>query len=405
MGPVITTPVVYLTHSICRRCGAWRGVLGLEPTYDLYVRHLIEVFDAIGRVLKPAGTCWVNLGDTYAGSWGNYAPGGIRGVQRPRTQEGLRWPRRAYADTTMRPPSSHAQPVPRKSLCLIPMRFALAMSESGWTLRNVIIWHKPNHMPSSVKDRFANSWEYLFFFVKNPRYDFDLDAVREPHRCLQKQRARPINVTNTVADTHPVLLPRKKRPCPSLKGNRWPPHPGQAQALHPKGKNPGDYWTLPTETRSLGALTGQHGAVKVPGGKGWMGHPPGGEARILRERDPRWLSPKGRNPDDAWSITTQPVPRKYGDTPTPSDVNPGISGGGGSSGGAHFAVFPEKLCERPIKAGCPSGGIVLDPFAGSGTTPVVARRLGRRFLGFEANASYARMARRRLRHTDSATSS
>lgn len=371
--------------SCCGKCGAWRGVLGLEPTCDLYVRHLVGLFDAIQRVLKPEGTCWVNLGDTYAGSWGNYAPGGIRGTQRPRTEEGRRWARPAYDDTTLRPPSSHPQAVPRKSLCLVPMRFALTMSERGWILRNTIIWHKPNHMPSSVKDRFANSWEYLLFFVRSPRYRFDLDAVREPHRCLEK-RPRPRNSPRKLSDAKDTLeepaelQPRKQRPTPSLKGNRWPPHPGERNALHPKGKNPADYWIVPAETRSLGALTGRSGAVKVPGGSGWTGHPAGGEARILREVDPRWLSPRGKNPGDAWSISTQPFAKA-------------LSGAGA---GAHFAVFPEKLCERPIRAGCPEGGIVLDPFAGSGTTLVVAKRLGRRFIGFEGNPAYVRMARKRL---------
>ncbi len=89
--------------NFCVRCAAWRGQLGLEPTFDLFVRHLCNVFDEIKRVLKKSGTCWVNIGDTYAGSWGNYAPNGIKGAQRPRTLEGQRWKRQAYTDTKFRP--------------------------------------------------------------------------------------------------------------------------------------------------------------------------------------------------------------------------------------------------------------------------------------------------------------
>lgn len=138
------------------------------------------------------------------------------------------------------------------------------------------------------------------------------------------------------------------------------------------GKTPGDYWTIPSETRRLGAVLGVSGAVKVPGGAGWTGHPPGGQARIVREADPCWLPPGGKNPGDRWDIATTPFR------------------------GAHFAVYPEALCERPIRAGCPKGGIVLDPFAGSGTTAVVAKQLGRRFIGFELNGEYLRIAVQRL---------
>ena len=133
------------------------------------------------------------------------------------------------------------------------------------------------------------------------------------------------------------------RPCPK---------PGEPGAFHHKGKNPGDYWTIPSETRKLGAIIGEQGAVKDPVGAGWIGHPVGGEARIIREQDPRWLSPIGKNPGDCWEISTRPFK------------------------GGHFAVYPEKLCEIPIKAGCPPNGLVLDPFAGVGTTCVVAKRLG-----------------------------
>lgn len=362
---VVTSPPYWSVRDYGIPATKWfdgaRCVLGLEPSLTAYVDHLCEVFNEVYRVLKPTGTLWVNLGDTYAGSWGNYAPGGINGAQRPRTPDGDRWRRPAYSDTSKRPPSSIKQPVRPKSLCFIPERFALAMIDRGWILRNRIVWHKPNHMPSSVKDRFTSSWEYLFFFVKSKRYYFDLDAVRVPHKTVVRHNLQ--------------LKPGvEARPSPNPRGRRMPPRADERGGLHPKGRNPADHWTIPPETRSLGAITGVQGAVKVPGGSGWVGHPPGGEARIIREQDTRWLSPAGKNPGDSWEISTQ---RRR-------------------PNGAHFAIYPERLCERPIEAGCPPDGLVLDPFAGSGTTAVVARRLGRRFLGFEINPDYVKMANARL---------
>ncbi|NUQ09527.1 MAG: site-specific DNA-methyltransferase [Phycisphaerae bacterium] len=405
------------------------NVLGLEDSPEDYVEHLCSVLDEISRVLKPTGTVWINLGDTYAGSWGNYAP--RRPKDQPFAETPSHWPRKGLIPPSVRPPASKPQRVPDKSLCLIPMRFALAMLERGWILRNDLCWHKPNHMPASVKDRFTPSWEHLFLFVKSPRYYFDLDAVRQPHKCLAEVAGRWKDKITPRVNYHP-------------KGVRRPPHPGEPGSMHPRGKNPGDFWEIPAETRTLGAILGVRGAVKVPGGSGWTGHAEGGEARILHEQDPRWLSPLGKNPGDCWSICT-----------TPSSLG-------------HFAVYPEALCERPIKAGCPAqvclkcgmpwlirsrgggsafnirvrdvktgklkapdrrasaqevaayderayrleaketrvlgcscnagfgAGIVLDPFIGSGTTAVVALRLGRHFIGFEANPDYVQMARQRL---------
>lgn len=347
-----------VASAFCMKCRAWRGSLGLELDYELYLDHLAAVFADVHRVLKTTGTLWVNLADTYAGSWGNY---GQSDATRQRRAKGVgtSWRRRAYDDSTFRPPSSQQQGVPRRSLCLIPARLVIRMAKQGWILRNDIVWHKPNHMPASVKNRFACSWEHLFFFVKSEKYFFDLDAVRVPHKSLGGKRFRPAKHVRSRMSHH-------------LNGSRMCPNPGEPQSFHAKGKNPGDFWTIPSETRKLGAILGISGAVKVPGGMGWTGHPPGGQARIVRELDPRWLPPKGKNPGDSWDIATTPFR------------------------GAHFAVYPESLCERPIRAGCPAGGIVLDPFAGSGTTAVVAKRFGRRFLGFELNPNYVQTACTRL---------
>ncbi len=124
------------------------GQIGLEPTPGEYVEKMIEVFREVRRVLRDDGTLWLNLGDCYAGSWGNYAP----------TGEGLK----------------------PKDLVGIPWRVAFALQEDGWWLRSDIIWSKPNPMPESVTDRPTKSHEYVFLLAKRPRYFYDIDSIREP---------------------------------------------------------------------------------------------------------------------------------------------------------------------------------------------------------------------------------
>ena len=303
------------------------------------------------------------------------------------------------------------------------------MTERGWLVRNHIVWYKPNHMPTSVKDRLANTWDHVFLFVKRRRYYFDLDVIRVPHRSLNRTPAARERMQRTRGPDRDI-------------------GPDTAAAFHSSGKNPGDHWSVPAETRTLGAILGTSGAVKVPGGAGWTGHPPGGQARIVREQDPRWLPPGGKNPGDCWEIPTR------------------------AAAFAHFATYPERLVEIPVRAGCPprvctrcgapkrdarnrppnpnafamtlrdaqagkpslpskkalpkdqvrayvdrkytskggrlvvapgcgckrgfAPGLVLDPFMGTGTTAVVAKRLGRDYLGFEINARFARLARWRI---------
>lgn len=156
----------------CLECGAWRGSLGLEPTFELYVKHLHDIFDEIKRVLKKTGTCWVNLGDTYAGS--GCGTNDYR-TEKSKSIQGRGKSARLYKTGGI---AQKIKDMQSKCLCLIPFRFAIEMVNRGWILRNVIIWQKPNCMPSSAKDRFTVDFEYLFFFVKNKKYYFE--AQYEP---------------------------------------------------------------------------------------------------------------------------------------------------------------------------------------------------------------------------------
>lgn len=148
------------------------GQLGLEETPAEYVANLVEVFREIWRVLRPDGTAWLNLGDSYAGyhgnsnhviptsstnGWTNGYNENLRGGQRPQ-------------DIGLKP----------KDLVGIPWRVALALQADGWWLRSDIIWSKPNPMPESVTDRPTRAHEYIFLLTKRERYFYDADAVREP---------------------------------------------------------------------------------------------------------------------------------------------------------------------------------------------------------------------------------
>jgi site-specific DNA-methyltransferase (adenine-specific) len=286
-----------LTDATCTKCGAWRGELGLEPTFHMYIKHLVRIFDEVKRVLKPTGTCFVNLGDTYAssskGSGGSGELGYGDGVYaRLKKRAGFSPPHKFELGT-----------VKEKSLCMIPERFAMAMIDRQWILRNKIVWAKPNVMPSSIKDRFTVSHEYVYFFTKSPK-KYYFDTQYEPYKSDKSELAR-----------------------------------------HPTGQS-----SFGGHNKYAGYDNGTY-SDKV-----W-------EPQIE----------VGRITLDVWSISTQP----YGE--------------------AHFATYPEKLCETPIKAGCPPvNGTVIDPFCGSGTTGLVALKLARDFIGIDVSSEYLELAKKRL---------
>ena len=269
-----------------------KGQIGLEPSFPDYLTKLCDIFDEVKRVLKGEGTCWVNLGDTHFGD----AP--IR--QTPAEP----FSAKHQADQVERRRSVRlTDGVVKKSLVQIPARFALEISRRGWILRNEIIWHKPNSMPSSATDRFTVDFEKLFFFVQSRRYYFaqQFEALRDPARL-------------------------RRRPGTPL---------GQQKRQY------GDPY--------IAAI-----------------NPQTAEASRLR------ILERGRNKRCVWSIATS------------------------SFRGHHFAVYPPQLIETPIQAGCPKGGVVLDPFIGSGTTAVVASQLGRKFIGIDLNPQYVQLAEQRL---------
>jgi DNA modification methylase len=165
----------------CRSCGARRvdQQIGLESTPAEYVSKMVEVFQEVRRVLRDDGTLFLNLGDSYAGSWGAQGRQGETGIN-GRTASYERMIAAAAKKehrTGSIPEGSGLKP---KDLCGIPWRVALALQADGWYWRDCIVWHKPAPMPESVRDRCTKSWEPIFMFAKSERYWFDADAIREP---------------------------------------------------------------------------------------------------------------------------------------------------------------------------------------------------------------------------------
>ena len=273
------------------------GQLGLEKTPEEYVAKMVEVFREVKRVLRKDGTLWLNLGDSYVTSHAVGTKDDDTGWKYGAISKGYQ--ARAGGVGNGRKP---------KDLVGIPWMVAFALRADGWYLRQDIIWHKPNPMPESVKDRCTKAHEYIFLLSKSSKYYYDADSIREP---LSEQRAKQ---AGKLVDPGNDAKKRKK------------------QIEHDKKRGSGGHFD---------------------------GH--------------KWrMNPLGRNKRSVWTVATKPFPE------------------------AHFAVFPPELPEICIKAGCPEGGLVLDPFAGAGTTLYVAEQLGRNSIGIELNPDYCDIIRRRM---------
>ena len=256
------------------------GQIGAENTVNDFVENLCKVFDEIHRILKPTGSCWVNIGDTYD----------------------------------------------KKRLLQVPSRFEIAMCDRGWHLRNEIIWSKPNPQPISSKDRFWGNHEKFFWFVKDvKKYYFNRDAILVPQAEISIRRMFSKN----------NMSKRKDFKATSKEGF--------AISSNSQDKH---YARMREE----------------------MG--------IDKEFNYEELIRSGKCPTrpefDTWNVPS--VTYK----------------------GAHFAVYPPELIEKPILSCCPEQGIVIDPFMGSGTTGEVAKLNNRKYIGLELNPEYAILANERI---------
>ncbi len=210
------------------------GQYGQEPTPGEYVQTLVSTFAKARRVLADDGTLWLNLGDCYAANSDGWARGSNYNERQP----------------VIRPRSR--QSVPPKNLLGMPWQVAFALQQDGWILRNAIIWHKPNAMPQSVTDRVSTRYEMIFLLVKQRRYWFDLDAIREPYTG-DRSLARRSRAGGTKANSIPTAWPPGGKYHSGQEAFRGKDHGTamlptgkQHTASHEHGRNPGDVWSIST---------------------------------------------------------------------------------------------------------------------------------------------------------------
>lgn len=351
-------------------CGAWRGELGAEPTPALFVEHLVSIFDEVWRVLRQDGTCWVNLGDSYSGS--GKGPTGHNSIG---DQEGRQGTLGLGQDWN----------VPPKNLMLMPYRFALAMQARGWIVRSQIVWAKTSAMPESVRDRPTSAWEPIWLFSKGQRYYYDAEAVRQPNtegsmanaRYSRQSRNSPAERRDGYGggnDSVGVSYAAMLNPAGANLRNVW--------ALSPSPTPEAHFATFPPEIprRAILAGTSERGACPACGA-GWV--------RVV-ERE------KGREIE-------APKLSALAQTGVSSNGTGGSTLGiGGRGNGGAWEEHGSKSVTTGWSPGCscdagpPVPQVVLDPFGGSGTTGLVADRLGRDAILVELNAEYAEMARKKI---------
>lgn len=339
--------------------------LGLESDPKYFIGHLVLIFREIKRVLKKEATLWMNLGDTYAGYWGDkYGQGQSLSGSRenngsaPPSKDSINFKRSAARSTLQGGKASQlnslraheyvsASGLKPKDLVGIPWMASFALRDDGWYLRQDNIWHKPNPMPESVTDRCTKSHEYLFLLSKSPKYYYDAEAIKTPVRD-----STVLRMMQQVEEQHgSERVPGKTN--------------GTMKAVGP-GRNirPG----VDTRGGNQGSTTG----IKA------YSHRGSGDKKLIGhsgnfDHEGNLIGDGLANKKSVWTVTTKPFKE------------------------AHFATFPEDLIIDCIKAGSKWGGVILDPFMGSGTTALVAQKLGRNYIGIELNQKYIGIATRRLR--------
>jgi site-specific DNA-methyltransferase (adenine-specific) len=333
---------------VCGKCGAVRvdNQIGLEKTPREYIEKMVVVFQEIRRVLQKDGTCWVNLGDSYCASPGQRA----QGVKR---NDVAGWKQQTNAGC-LTIGSRTAPRLKPKDLVGIPWRFAFALQDDGWWLRQDIIWSKPNPMPESVTDRCTKAHEYIFLLTKSERYRCDMEAIKEP--CTQDE-SRPTfrggaYVNNSTFDNgeggnSTVMGNVRKIKMPdgwdTGAVSRWE-WTGASEYIEVAGRASGNK-THKTVAEYEKSDSEEHRTA----------------AGLLKIADTAYGT---RNKRSVWTIASEPFAE------------------------AHFATFPQELIKPCILAGCPAGGVVLDPFAGSLTTMQVASKLNCKSVGIELNPEY-----------------
>lgn len=317
--------------------------IGLEQTPEQYVAGMVQVFEQARRVLKPEGTLWLNLGDSY---WGGKGMNGNSKARRTADERGAIQSGGTPLQSMRALDGKHDHIKP-KDLVGIPWMVAFALRSAGWYLRQDIIWHKPNPMPESVTDRCTKAHEYIFLLSKSQKYFYDHEAIKQDAKDA-KDDYRRLMQQKSDNKSNPSEMVNGLRPK-SWNGSSFDKGKTGEMKHTRGGRKSGNKERKPGSERGCPEGTGSNVCGSVP-----------------------WEGMKA-NKRSVWTVTTKPFKE------------------------AHFATFPEDLIVDCIKAGCPEGGVVLDPFMGAGTTALVSRKLGRNYVGFELNPEYINIGENRLK--------
>lgn len=366
---VITSPPYWQLRDY-----GYNGQWGLEPTFNQYLENLWSMMDEIFRVLKPTGTVWINLGDTYQRS--------------------------------------------NKCLLLIPHRFAIGCIDRGWIVRNDIVWAKRNGMPESVTDRFSKKHEYFFFMVKSESYFFDLDSIKDKVKfdSIKRYEYKFTGNKNGLdrkyfgymeGDKSHLIPDSKYKTIDIEKDHRQGMHKNRGENIIEKRPN------LPTQLEFVNFLKKRIKmnmlieSLDIPKTtiehwfrndiKGFS-YPSIEHWELIKDYLDNWDDEfevmdkkmtfviyetddinknleKGKNPGDVsdfWDIPTKPNKE------------------------SHYAQYNDELIRKPIIAGCPENGLIYDPFMGSGSTAEACIRAKRNYIGSEMSLEYLDIANKRL---------
>jgi len=331
----------------------------------------MDIMRELKRVLKKTGVIFWNHADSYGGSGG---ASGKYPEAHPEGNVGGRFgiDKRKISIFPSKPPTLHLTP---KCMLLQNYRFIIrCIDELGLILRNIIIWHKPNHMPSSVKDRFTNAYEPIFMLVKSKKYWFDLDAVRLPHKT-----GKGVKFNMRVRDA--------KRGYKSKIGVKATPfeieqYHGEEINYHSLGKNPGDVWTIPTQPFPEAHFATFPKKLVEP---------------MIKAGCPQWICKKcgkarERITKTEYTKQIRGIDKTYIERERKGYRDVRVLNRQGKKGMRYYTI-------GWTDCGCNAGwvsGVVLDPFMGAGTTALVAEKLNRRWIGIELNPFYIEIAKKRI---------